>query len=201
MNNIAKWIWAVAVTSGAILSTGAALAQNTPADAILKEIEAVKRPTLDAARRSDQDYIKEFIAHVNAANQKRGELILKLYTAAPDHPRIAALMPERWKSIVQSGSKGDTLIKEIDDVFARTKNPKLKLEAAFAKAQIKLAQSQAAGVADVSGVDEFIKFAPKDPLRPAVACDGDPRHPRPGRQGLRWKRGFSKNSLIPGPVC
>jgi thiol-disulfide isomerase/thioredoxin len=168
MNNIAKWIWAAGVLSGAILSSGAALAQNTPADAILKEIEAVKRPSLDAGRRSDQDYIKEFIAKVNAANQKRGELILKLYTAAPDHPRIATLMPERWRSVVQSGSTGDALIKEIDDVFTKTKNPKLKLEAAFAKAQIKLAKSQASGVADVSGVDEFIKFAPKDPRAPRL---------------------------------
>ena len=72
---------------------------------------------------------------------KRATLILELYKTAPTHEKIPMLMVERWRS-VGADSKSDDIIKEIDEVLAQTSDPKLKLEAAYAKAQIKLSSSR-----------------------------------------------------------
>ncbi len=151
-----------ALVVGFLVAAGPALAQDKPADAILKELDAVKLPQFDGTKRGDQAFIREYIANRQKAMEKRGEIILKLYKAAPDHPKIAKLMPERWQGMNPMGPKGDELLKEVTEVFEKTANKELKLEAAFAKAQIQLLTSRSHAAPDLSGVDEFIKLAPKD---------------------------------------
>jgi thiol-disulfide isomerase/thioredoxin len=162
MSRLAKISWTALMLGGWVISSGLAMAADRTADAILKDLESVKMPKLDAAKRSDSTYVSEFIKKRQEAMDKRSALILELYKTAPKHERIPTLMVERWRS-VNFGPKADDIIKEIDEVLAQTSDPKFKLEAAFAKAQRKLASSRSSASPDLSAVDEFLKLAPKDP--------------------------------------
>jgi thiol-disulfide isomerase/thioredoxin len=160
--------WIFALVGGLIVSAGAVLAADRPADQILSEIDAVKLPQPDFTRRGDQAYVREFMTKRQDAESKRAALILELYKAAPDHERLATLLPERWGSIMQLGPQTDEFAQEIDDVCSRAVNPKLKLEASFFKAQRGLLNARSSGKLDMSAIDGFIKLAPKDRRAPAL---------------------------------
>ena len=162
MSSVAKISWIALVLGGCFIPTGAAAAADRTAEAILKDLESVKLPKLDSSKRNDSAYVREFIDKQRESMDKRAVLILELYKTAPKHEQIPKLMVERWRS-VGSGPKADDIIKEIDQVLAQTGDPKFKVEATFAKAQMKLANSRTSGTPDLSGVDEFLKLAPKDP--------------------------------------
>jgi thiol-disulfide isomerase/thioredoxin len=162
MNRLARISWTALLLGGTIVSTGGAVAADRTAEAILKDLESVQLPKLDAARRNDSTYIRDFITKRKESMDKRATLILELYKTSPKHKQIPTLMVERWASI-NSGPEVDDIIKEIDQVLAQTSDPKFKLEGTFAKAQKVLASSRSSGTPDLSAVDEFLKLAPKDP--------------------------------------
>ena len=74
-------------------------------------------------------------------------------------------MAERWDGMAPFGSRGEELLKEIDEVLAHTQNQKLKVEGTYVKAKAQLIRSQqkTEGKADLSAVDAFLQLAPKDP--------------------------------------
>ena len=72
-------------------------------------------------------------------------------------------MVERWRSVRPTDPTTSDFLKEIEDVCAHTKDPKFKLDATFARAQLKLAQSRSSGTPDLSGLEDFIKLAAGDP--------------------------------------
>ncbi|MGO9469176.1 MAG: redoxin family protein [Isosphaeraceae bacterium] len=160
--------WMVAILGGFMVSAGAVLAADRSADQILKDIDAVKLPQYDGTKRGDQAYVREFMTKRQEAASKRATLILELYKAAPEHERMETLLPERWGSMSPIGPQADDLTTEINDVAAHAVNPKLKLEATYYKAQLGLFKGRSAGKFDISGVDEFIKLAPKDRRAPAL---------------------------------
>src|SRR5207248_1021637 len=61
------------------------------------------------------------------------------------------------------GRDADRLQKEIEDVLARTRNPKLKLEASFARAVAVLYKIRSSESPDMAPFDAFLRLAPKDP--------------------------------------
>ena len=73
-------------------------------------------------------------------------------------------MEERWKL---TGTPEKTryveFINELDKVLAQTKDEHLKIEAAYLKATLKLNPVSTKKAPDPSGVEEFLKLAPKDP--------------------------------------
>ena len=135
------------------------------AEEILKAIDAVEMPKLDRAKVRDSKYVQDYLKERNKATEARGVLILELYKSAPDNARLPDLMVQRWEGMPPFGSRGDELLKEIDDVLAHTKNAKFKVEGTFAKARAQLIRGQQAqeGKSDLSAVDDFLKLAPKDP--------------------------------------
>jgi thiol-disulfide isomerase/thioredoxin len=160
MKNRVARRWAALVLG---VGTWIALAATAPgadrsAEQILKELDAVTYPTFGTSRRQNQDYIREYETNWQKARDRRPALILELYKVAPDHERIPVLMSERWGWGDDSG-----LFKEIDAVLAHTKNPKLKIEGALHKARVKLDLAARGASPDVPEVEEFLKFAPKDP--------------------------------------
>jgi thiol-disulfide isomerase/thioredoxin len=165
MNTIAKSLWTAVVLGSCVVAAGEALAAGRPADAILKDLEAVEMPKLDASKRSDQAYIRDFMTKRQESLKKRAELALELYKTDPNHARVPALMAERWRSWSFSPTdlKNEEILSEIEHVSTETKDPKFKLEAIFVKAQIKLAKSHSSGTPDLSAAEEFLKLAPKDP--------------------------------------
>ncbi len=151
---------------GCVLASAAlALGADRPASEILKEIDAVKAPELDRSKVRDQKYVQDYIKQAQEAAKTRGKLALELYKIDPDNKRIPELMVERWNNTAPAGTQMDSLMKEVDDVLAHTKNDKLKIEGTYVKAQVKLFQGrqQGNGKLDTAAIDEFIKVAPKDP--------------------------------------
>jgi thiol-disulfide isomerase/thioredoxin len=160
--------WVIAFLAGWIVSAGAVLAADRPADQILSDIDAVKAPQADPTKSGDRAYSQEFRTKLQEAASKRAKLILELYKAAPDHERLATLLPERWGTMSPVGPQADELAKEIDEVCSSAVNPKLKLEASFLKARLVLFKAQSGGTLDMPAIDGFIKLAPKDRRAPAL---------------------------------
>src|SRR5262249_50701491 len=130
MSRFGKGTWAVMMLGvGAWIALAAsAPAADRSAEQILKELDAVQAPALDAAKKPSQAALRRLQAKQREAFSKRDALILELSKAAPNHERLPELMAERW------GRKDDrsrALFREIDDVLAHTQDPKLKAEGIF----------------------------------------------------------------------
>jgi len=140
------------------------LAAERSADQILKDIDGVKLPTLDAKKKDDRSaVVNNEIKRREAAN-KRARLIRELYKVAPNHKRIATLLEERWNTIGMRPEMGQyaELIGELENVVAHTKDKKLKIEASYRRAELKLHPVSSKKAPDPSGVDDFLKLAPGD---------------------------------------
>jgi thiol-disulfide isomerase/thioredoxin len=155
------------ILCGSMAATMPARGEDRSADAILKEIDAVKVPEFNDARREDRAYIQQYLTERSDATKRRADLIAVLYRVDPDHPKLATLLPERWGALVMMvrGPGGlnaaKELTAELDQVIARSKSDERKRDAAFWKAQVVSATSPDSA-AKAKAVDEFIKFAPKD---------------------------------------
>jgi len=163
MSKLSKRTWIALILVGGMASAATAMTADRSADEILKALDAVKMPAFDASKRSDSNYIQEVRKQFKEAGERRDTLILELYKADPNSPKLAPLMAEHWERMVPFGPDAKKRETEIKDVLEHTKSPKLKLEALFAQAQGGIYKARTGGTADLSGVDEFIKQAPKDP--------------------------------------
>ena len=140
-----RTIWMLSL--GCVLTSAAlALGADRPASEILKDIDAVKMPEVDRTKIRDQKYVQDYIKRRQETAQKRGKLILELYKAAPDNERVPELMVERWNNTALSGPEIKSLVQEIDDVLAHTKNDKFKVNGTYVKAQVTLLTSPATWV-------------------------------------------------------
>jgi thiol-disulfide isomerase/thioredoxin len=164
MSGLVKSIFVALVLGGCIIPSGNAQSADRPVAAILadlkdQESKAPARP--DAKQARDAEFRKSYLARMQEFMSKKAALAFELYNVAPDHERIPELMVERWRTA--GTTKSVETIKEIDAVLAKTNNAKFKLDATCAKARIKLDRSRSSGTPDLSGIDEIVKLAPKDP--------------------------------------
>jgi thiol-disulfide isomerase/thioredoxin len=157
--------WATVVMAISAIAGAQAWAGDRTAEEILKEVDAVEAPKFDAAKRNDKTYIKEYIQKMQESTAKRSALAFELYKTDPNHARVPALMVARWTSARGvDAAQIDDKMKEIDEVLGHTNDTKFKVDGTFAKAQLALAKTARSGSApDLSGVEAFIKLAPKDP--------------------------------------
>jgi thiol-disulfide isomerase/thioredoxin len=123
------------------------LAGDRPADAIVKDIEAVKQP------RSKEELAPYFT--------KQAELIGELARSHPDDARLAKLLPQRWVALARTEKAGEA-IKEIDASLARAKKEEQKLEGLFLKTMIVANFNSEHLASAVPAAEEFVKIAPKD---------------------------------------
>jgi thiol-disulfide isomerase/thioredoxin len=161
MWNLVIRAWAVVLVAGGCIAAAA----QTPgtersADRILRDIDAAAAPKLDAKKARSTSYLRRFRANQRDVAAKRDRLILELYQTAPDHERLPDLMAERWS---RKDERYRGLFKEVDDVAARAKNPKLKAEAIFIKARAKVKETRSNGSPDLAPMEEFLKLSPRDP--------------------------------------
>jgi thiol-disulfide isomerase/thioredoxin len=163
MSALVKAVGTAVLLGCTFVVAGEALAGDRTADSILTEIETVPIPQLDASKTKDQGYLREIVTKTRDAMKKRSPLALELYKTDPNHPRVPALMVERWRSVAVNEPRIEDILKEIEQVSTEIKDPGFKLEAKFVAAQIKVQRSLSSGAPDFSGVDEFLKLAPKDP--------------------------------------
>src|SRR6516225_9045385 len=85
---------------------------------IVKELDDIKIPTLDASKKKDRSYLTQFLSKLQKATKKRDALILELYKANPDHERVPTLMAERW-SVRPYGLPAGKLHSEIVEILAQ----------------------------------------------------------------------------------
>jgi len=154
--------WTAVLFGSMIAVTATAMAADRSAKEILKDIDAIKMPTFDPAKRSEPGYMQTLQRQMMEAAAKQDTLIPELFKADPDNDRLPVLMMSHWRRMPPIGPNASKLTQELDDVLAKSHNEKLKAEAYFARAQIGLYKSQQTGTLDLSGVDEFLKRLPKD---------------------------------------
>ncbi len=156
------------VLGGWLASASLAHGADRTAQQVLKDIDAIKVPTVDSDKDSDKKEKKgaATTAEIKAreAAQRRSKLILELYKVAPNHERVPALMEERWQLIgTPEKTRYPEFVAELDKVFKETKDEHLKTEAAYLRATLKLNPVSSKKSPDPSGVEDFLKLAPKDP--------------------------------------
>lgn len=158
-------VMTLAIVLGGCLATAyVASGADRTADQILKEIDAVKVPALDSQDNDKKSPATSSTIKSRDAARKRSRLIIELYKIAPDHKRIPALMEERWKIIgTPEKTRYAELIVELDKVIAQTTDKHLKIEGAYIRATLKLNPVSSKKTPDPSGVEAFLKLAPKDP--------------------------------------
>jgi len=160
-------VYGAVILCGSLAATMPARGDDRSADAILKEIDAVKTPEFDDSKREDREYIQRYIKERTDATKRKAELIGALYRADPDNPKLATLLPERWGALAMMarGPGGMNVAKELNselnEVIAKAKSDAMKKDAAFWKARVaSLAATD--NTAKQKAIDEFIAFAPKD---------------------------------------
>ena len=149
------------VLYGAFFPVTAALSEDRPAEQILKELDGLQAPRVEATKRNDEKYFQEFLRKRNQVWSTRDALILEFYKVAPHHQRIPKLMAERWAHFVYTPPYSLESLKEIDEILARDTNPELKIEGTYVKAVAKIRLGPG-GSPDLSAAEEFISLAPND---------------------------------------
>jgi thiol-disulfide isomerase/thioredoxin len=151
------------VLCGSFSPAPTALSADRSAEQILKEIDALPLPRPDATKRKDAKYMEEFGSKLTQVSSTRDALILELYKLAPRHQRIPRLMAEHWSHFIFPPPKSLERLKEIDVILAEDSSLELKIEGTYIIAVAKLRFGEPSGSPDLSGVEEFVKLAPKDP--------------------------------------
>jgi len=168
MKTLVKRSWTAALLVCLIGSAAWAAVDDRAGQDIIKALDAIQMPSYDPSRRSEPGYIEKVQREFAQVGERRDALIVKLFQAAPDNDRLPELMSEHWRRMPPIGPNEARLNQEVSDVLARTQNEKLKLEAYFARAQAGLFKSQQSGTLDLTGVEEFLQKAPKDPRGPQL---------------------------------
>jgi len=141
----------------------ASAAADRTAEAIVKEIDAVKMPDLSKVNREDRASVMKYVTERQEANAKKSALIGELYKVDPNSPRLAKLLPERWQALLMSGpNKAKDVQKELAEVQAHSKDAALKVDAAYFNAVIVLRTGDNDPKARIEAAESFVKAAPKD---------------------------------------
>ena len=148
---------------GGLATAGLATADDRTPDKILADIKGVEMPKVPA-NRSDQAAVQAYFVQAQKAMEKKAVLIGELYKVAPDRDELVKLMPQRWQSQMMMPGQADAAKAEIDEVIARSKNPKLVAEACFQNVvKVFREGGQSPDPSKInSAVDAFIARFPKD---------------------------------------
>lgn len=144
---------------GALATAPAARAEDKSAEQILKDVNAIELPKLDAATRANAAAMAKFRTEFLEAQTKKAGLIGDLFKKDPKNDALTKLMPERWNALGLAG-KLDEMKKEVDEVAAQSDNLTLKSDASFFKVVIALRSGDTDNA--LKGTDAFVKVAPKD---------------------------------------
>ena len=109
---------------------GMVLAIDTPADAVLADINAIAVPEISPEAKNNPQVIQRVAAMRQGAMERRAGLIGKLFELEPDRPELVTLLPERWQ-VVLSSDKPENSVREITRSLKVGKDKKLRNEAAF----------------------------------------------------------------------
>jgi thiol-disulfide isomerase/thioredoxin len=162
----------VAATCASWLVPARAQDDSAPrsAEAILKEIDSLERPRPDPEALKDREAAQKFSLSLLEFEKKKAGLVTELYRSHPDEPRALELLRQKWASpYIIVMSKPDELIAEADRVLDTVKDEKLKVEAHFLKARMKMNRNADGEMAPdaMDAVEAFARAAPATDARPA----------------------------------
>ncbi|AMV39296.1 TlpA family protein disulfide reductase [Planctomyces sp. SH-PL62] len=154
---------------GAILATTPARAEDRPADAILKDLDAVERPKLDRERMKDRAAVEAYGEALRQFEIERSRLILEFLRGYPEHVRTPELLLERWGSrrLFQE-NKPEDLVREADDLLARGGGAKLQAAALYVKATASMSLHHDDPAAVLPIIEDFLRAAPGDSRGPIL---------------------------------
>ncbi|HEY2585392.1 MAG TPA: redoxin family protein [Tepidisphaeraceae bacterium] len=104
LGTIAAWAMLIAAAGFTAISAQAAdspagvgasqdvTAATPSADQMLKEFNALRPPAVDASKRTDPQYVRQYIAQYNEIRQKRADLARKFADTYPDRPEAAKML-------------------------------------------------------------------------------------------------------------
>jgi thiol-disulfide isomerase/thioredoxin len=152
----------------------AASAEEKPrsVELILRDLAATKFVPLDPTLRADEGALRAHKKQLGATYRTRDALILELYRVSPAHPKIPALMSERWGRMgahwdeegnVVRHETLDDAYRDIDAVLANNPTPELRIEALAQKAMHRIRETRSTGKVDFSALHELARIAPGDP--------------------------------------
>ena len=160
-----SWGMRIALAGGllCVVAGGLALAIDTPADAVLGEIQAINVPEVAPEARRDPLTVQRVAMMRQAALEQRARLIGDLYKIDPDRAELARLLPERWQMVLPSDKAADAQ-REINRTINLSKNKDLVKEAAFYKVYDLVLQAGKSGSTEllVPAIDDFIRQYPRD---------------------------------------
>jgi thiol-disulfide isomerase/thioredoxin len=136
------------------------------ADALLASIKAVPMPKYDPARRSEDGYVKKYIADLTSANAERNKLILEFYQDYPDNDETPALLEQRWQTLLRGGqidkAAYDAAILETAQVAAADVPKKLKVAAEYWESNYKLQEADGSPSKVLAAIDDFTRVFPTE---------------------------------------
>ena len=149
------------------------MAADREAREVLEAIDALKTPVADPAQDNDRAYVAEFWKRMHVVTMQRAELIGELRRVDPTNPRLATLLPIRWRALSGRLMSSDVtedvpaLLREVDNARAEATDSRLRVEAAYLRAWIVSDFRNRPGAASdylgkARAVDAFIAFAPGD---------------------------------------
>jgi len=161
---------ALAVLGGLALADSARTrAEDRKPDQILKEIKAVKLPSLAPKDARNQEAVQKYIRDRQEAMSRKAELIGELFQADPSNKELAKLLPERWQALLMTDQDAaGKVADEIGDALAKTQDKALKVEGNFLKAQALIMKDREHAEAALPAAEEFAKLAPKDQRAPVL---------------------------------
>ena len=173
MTRLLIWLSGAMIQCGGPAATMPELAEDRSAQAILKEIDAIRLPEADLSRIADKAHLRQFMRQRSELRVRRAELIGELYRIDPDNPRLITLLPVRWRSLSGRMAGPDDNVgardvtAERNEVLATSRSAELKKDAAYIKAWIASDPFDRMGAAKDNetkskAVDDFIAFAPTD---------------------------------------
>jgi thiol-disulfide isomerase/thioredoxin len=167
-----------------------ARAADRTAKEILAELDKVTIPQFDPKDEDNQKAIEAYLARREEVIEKRSALLRELVKIDPENERLPALLSEHWQNqMTLAGPLGARkLTAEIDEVLARTKNPKLKADGAYFKTVLALQSTARTAEAAVAAVEEFLRAAPKDERGPMLLYSVASDLTDPDKQKTLYKR-------------
>lgn len=126
---------------------------------VLADLAKHELPVADVPAMADPAYAKEFKAKLDAAKTRRSELILELYRLDSRGSETAALLPERWKILAQTGKVHEALA-EIGNYLSSGIDEEQKASISYLRAQIRIQYEARDTPGRMSAIDEFLRMAP-----------------------------------------
>ena len=137
-------------------------------DPIVRDIESLKAPVYEPARAKEPNYVNDYLAGRATFTASRNEMIMKLWQADPEHPKMAEYLALRWKEFEGGRIKDyDAYLKrETADIADFKKaNPKLSPEikevVAASEANVKVDDAMSHDKSALPIVLDFVKAFPK----------------------------------------